>query len=83
MSWETIIMGALQGFSAFVNSFISIIGGSLNSAAIEGIIALFAISVIYRIFQGGARIPSKIAEKIKEKKDDDEEFEYVMVKRRK
>ena len=83
MTWESVIGGALSGISNFINSFISIIGGALNPAAVEGLIALFAISIIYRICQGGVRIPGKIAERVKKMKDDDEEFEWVMTRRKK
>lgn len=78
MTWETIIENALQGISNFVTSFVSIIGSSLNPAAVEGLIAIFAIVLIYRVAQGGVKIPQ-----LKHKDEDDEEYEYVMIRRRK
>ena len=79
MTWETIIENTLQGISNFVTTFISLIGGSINPEAAEGLIAVFAIVLIYRVAQGGRpKIP-----KIKRKDEDDEEYEYVMIRRRK
>ncbi len=78
MTWESIVLGALQGFSSFVNSFVSLIGGSINAEAREGLIVLFAIGIFYRICQGGVKIPN-----LRRKDEDDEdEWEYIRVKRR-
>ncbi len=82
MTWESVIGGALQGISNFVTTLVSVIGGSLNSAAIEGIIALTAVGFIIRLVDVGPKIPGKIAERVKKKKDDDDEWEYIRVRRR-
>ena len=81
MTWESIVLGALQGFSNFVNSFVSLIGGSINAEAREGLIAVFAVVIIYRIAQGGIRIPKSKISKRKDE-DDEDEWEYIRVKRR-
>lgn len=84
MTWESIVLGALQGISNFANSLINIVTGSLNPLAVEGIIALFCIGVIIRLIDNAPKIPGKIAERIKKRKDDDEdEWEYIRVRRRK
>ena len=75
MSWETIVQGMLEGVSSFVYSLISIIGGSINPTAVEGLIAIFAISIIYRICQGGVRVPKK------KKKDEEDEYEWAQVRK--
>lgn len=82
MTWESIVLGALQGISNFVNSFIGIIGGVLNPAAVEGILALFAIGILIRLIDNAPKIPGKIVERIKKKKDDEDEWEYIRVRRR-
>ncbi len=83
MSWESIVLGALQGFSNFVNSFVSLIGSSINAEATEGLIAVFAIVLIYRVAQGGTKIPGKIIERVRKKKPEDEdEYEFIRVRRR-
>ena len=75
-----IIEDVIIGIGNFANTLISIITGSLPPAAVEGIIALFAISLICRIFQGGVRVP-----KLRKKREDDDEgeWEYIRVTRRK
>ncbi len=84
MTWETIIGGALTGISNFVYTLISIIGGSMSAQSIEGFVAIFAIAVICRIFQGGVKIPEVKLPKLKKKdEDEEEEWEYVMIRRRK
>lgn len=81
MTWETIVEGALQGFSDFVNSFVDIIGGSLNPTAIEGITALTAIGFIIRLVDVAPKIPRKILDEIERRRDDDDDFEYIKVRR--
>jgi len=82
MTWESIVLGALQGISNFVDSMISIIGGSLNPLAVEGIIALFCIGVIIRLIDNAPKIPGKIAERVRKRRDeDDDEYEYIRVRR--
>ena len=83
MTWETVVGGALTGISNFVNSFVNIIGGSLNPAAIEGIVALLLIGLIIRLVDNAPKIPGKIVEHLKKKKEDDDEYEYIMVRRKK
>ncbi len=84
MTWESIVLGALQGVSSFVNSITSVIGGAINPAAVEGILALFALSIIYRLFQGDIKLPKIKIPKLKHTKedDDDDEYEYIRVRRR-
>ena len=87
MTWESVIGGALQGISNFVNSFVSIIGGCLNPAAVEGILALGAIAIIIGILDGNIRIgvPKVKIPKIPKRKkdhDDEDEWEYIRVRRR-
>jgi hypothetical protein len=81
VTWETIVEGALQGFSDFVNSFVDIIGGSLNPTAIEGITALTAIGFIIRLVDVAPKIPRKILDEIERRRDDDDDFEYIKVRR--
>ena len=80
MTWESIVLGALQGFSNFVTTLTSLIGGSVNPAATEGIIALIGIGAAIRIINGAPKIPGKIAERVRKK--DDDEWEYIRVRRR-
>jgi len=82
MTWESIVSNSLTGISNFVQSLVSIIGGSLNPAAVEGIIALAALGVVIRLIDNAPKIHGKIVERIK-KKEDDEEYEYVMIRRKK
>ncbi len=84
MTWESIVLGALQGISNFANSLINLIGGALNPAAVEGILALFAIGIIIRLVDVAPRIPGKIVKRIKKKRkdDDEDEWEYIRVRRR-
>lgn len=81
-SWESIVLGALQGFSNFVTSFINIIGTSINAEAIEGFIAIFAVVIIYRVAQGEIKIPRPKVPKLRRRDDDDDEYEYIRVRRR-
>ncbi len=85
MTWETVIGGALQGISNFAYTLISIITGSLTPATIEGILGLIGIGIIIRLIDVGPKIPGKVIERIKKEKgkDDDEEWEYVMIRRKK
>ncbi len=87
MSWESVVGGALQGISNFANSLVSILTGSLNPAAVEGIIALFCLAVIIRIIDGVPKIPGKVLDKIsqrrKDRDDDDDDYEYIKVRRQK
>ena len=78
-----ILRGALQGVSNFLTSFFNVLGGSMNPAAVEGILALFCISIIYRIFNGGVKVPKIECKKKKRTREDDEEYEFVVVRRRK
>lgn len=80
MTWESVISGSLRGISNFITSFISIIGGSINPQATEGLIAVFAVVIIYRIAQGGIRIPKSKISKRKDE-DDEDEWEYIRVRR--
>ncbi len=84
MTWESIVLGALQGVSGFINSITSVIGGAINPAAVEGILALFALGIIYRLFQGDIELPKIKIPKPKRRKedDDDDDYEYIRVKRR-
>ena len=82
MTWETVIGGALQGISNFVQSLVSIVGGSFTPEAGEGIIALFAIGFLIRLFDGGRSSLPKLP-KLPKKKEDDDEYEYIMVRRKK
>jgi len=84
MTWESIVLGALQGISNFAETLINLIGGALNPAAVEGIIALFAIGIAIRLIDNAPKIPGKIVERIKKRRDeDDDEWEYVRRRRRK
>ena len=83
MTWESLISGVLQGISNFIITFVSIIGGSINPQATEGLISIFAIAIFYRICQGGVKFPREKISQLKRKDDDDEEYEYVMIKRKK
>ena len=80
MTWESIVLGALQGISTFANTLISIVSGALNPLAIEGLTFLFLLGVVLRIINGGSRIPEKIAERVRKRDDEDEE--WVLVRRR-
>ncbi len=75
--WVKIVEMILIGISNFLTSFFNILTGSLNPEAVEGILALFAISIIYRIFNGGVNYNF-----IRRKKDEDDEEEWVLVRRR-
>ena len=75
-----VLRGALEGISGFLSSLFNVIGGSLNPAAVEGILVLFAISIVYRIFNGGVQIP-EIKRRKKVEPEDDEE--WVLVRRKK
>lgn len=83
MSWESIVLGVLQGFSNFAYSLINIITGSLNPAATEGIIALIGIGIVIRLIDGVPKIPGKIIDKVKKRREEDDEdaYEYIRVRR--
>lgn len=73
-----VINGALQGISNFLTHFFNVIGGSLNPQAVEGLAAIFLISITYRIFSGGVTYNFNS----KKKEDDEDEEEWVLVRRR-
>ena len=73
-----IAKGALESFSRFITTFISVISVSINPEAAEGLIAVFAVVIIYRVAQGGVKVP-----KLKRKDEDEDEWEYIRVRRRK
>ncbi len=82
MTWESIVLGVLQGFSNFVNSLVGIIGGSLNPVAIEGLSFLFLLGIVLRVLDGGVKLPKVKVPKLKRKDDEDEdEWEYIRVRR--
>ncbi len=78
-----IIEDVIVGIGNFANTLISIITGSLNPLALEGIIALIGIGIAIRLINGAPKIPGKIVERIrKEREDDEDEWEYIRVRRR-
>jgi len=81
VTWETVIGGALTGISDFVYSFVNIITGSLNPAAIEGIVALIGIGIVIRLVDVAPKIPRKILDEIERRRDGDDDFEYIKVRR--
>jgi len=83
MTWESIIGGALTGFSNFVYQFCDIVGGSLNPTVIEGVLALGAIGIVIQILEGKIKISAPKLPKPKRRDEDDEdEYEYIRVRRR-
>lgn len=78
-----IVEDVIIGIGNFANTLISIITGSLNPAAVEGIIALFLLGIVIRLIDGAPKIPGKIAERVRKRRDeDDDEWEYIRVRRR-
>jgi len=78
-----IIEDVIIGIGNFANTLISIITGSLNPAATEGIIALIGIGIAIRLINGAPKIPGKIVERVRKREDDEDEWEYIRVRRRK
>ncbi len=79
-----IIEDVIIGIGNFANTLISIITGSLNPLALEGIIALIGLGIAIRLIDNAPKIPGKIVERIKKRRDeDDDEWEYVRRRRRK
>lgn len=78
MTWESVIGGALQGISNFVNTLVNVVTGSLNQTAVEGLSFLFLLGIVLRVLDGGVRMP-----KLPKRKKDDEEEEWILVRRKK
>jgi len=70
----------LEGAGRFAQSLISIITGNLTPATIEGLTFLFLLGIVIRVIDVGPKIPGKIAERVRK---EDDEWEYVMVRRKK
>lgn len=75
----TAIETILQYLDSFLERFLGILGQSLPQEAVEGIVALFCIGIIIRLVDVGPRIPRAILRKIR--KDEDDEYEWIRVKR--
>ena len=79
---EMIIEDVIIGIGNFANTLISIITGSLPPAAVEGLTFLFLLGIVIRVINVGPKIPGKIAERIRKREDDEDEWEYIRVRRR-
>lgn len=61
-----------------VQSFISLFGNILNSVVIEGIVVISVITVVFNFISRRSGV-----QPIYESEDEDDEYEYVLVRRRK